>query len=159
MFLPQGSGAIDVCYSLMSTAADGSRYVTTTSTCPSAASTRGLVVDRRPCCRSLPACSRFTGAISSVVPGSCLLGRSDGRPERVAAGAGRVNTELGFLNPPGARETWQRSPTRPLPGLEGDWMLNYLAVGPLRLSGSGQLAAAAADVGCRDRRRIVLGRP
>ena len=54
-FIPQNSGAIDVCYSLMTMVADESRYVTDNLYIPFGGFyPEDWFVDRRPCCRSLP---------------------------------------------------------------------------------------------------------
>jgi hypothetical protein len=106
-FLPQGRGAITVCYSLMSVLADERRIVTDNLHVPFGGFyPEQWLVERHPCCRSL----------------SRLLQR---HRRRVAAAGGppvalavepvadlnasqreldRINTELGFLHPQGQRE-------------------------------------------------------
>jgi hypothetical protein len=106
-FLPQNTGAIDVCYSLMSMGADGSRYVTDNLYIPFGGFyPANWFVDRRPCCRSLPrllalhrkrlAAMKVDLEAFSVEP---VLDMNDAQRE-----LDHVNTELGFLNPIGARE-------------------------------------------------------
>jgi hypothetical protein len=129
-FLPQNNGAIDVCYSLMSLGADGSRYVTDNLYIPFGGFyPADWYVDRRPCCRSLPRLlSLHRKRIASMAGGLTAFS-----VEPVAdlnesqRELDRVNTELGFLNPQGAREengkithegryrVWKEI-----------WMLNYL---------------------------------
>src|ERR1035438_458829 len=129
-FLPQNSGAIDVCYSLMSMGADGSRSVTDNLYIPFGGFyPENWYVDRRPCCRSLPRlltlhrrriASMGGGPAPFAVESMVDLNESQRELDR-------VNTELGFLNPQGAREENGKI-TR-----EGRyrvwkeiWMLNYL---------------------------------
>jgi hypothetical protein len=129
-FLPQNNGAIDVCYSLMSLGADGSRYVTDNLYIPFGGFyPADWYVDRRPCCRSLPRllllhrkriASMAGGLTAFSVEPVADLNESQRELDR-------VNTELGFLNPQGAREengkithegryrVWKEI-----------WMLNYL---------------------------------
>lgn len=129
-FLPQNNGAIDVCYSLMSQGADGSRYVTDNLYIPFGGFyPADWYVDRRPCCRSLPRllllhrkriASMAGGLTAFSVEPVADLNESQRELDR-------VNTELGFLNPQGAREengkithegryrVWKEI-----------WMLNYL---------------------------------
>src|ERR1035438_137387 len=106
-FIPQNNGAIDVCYSLTSTTLDGSRYVTDNLYIPFGGFyPENWFVDRRPCCRSLPRLlelhrkrisSMSRGLVAfSVEPMADL---NDAQREM-----DHVNTELGFLNPQGARE-------------------------------------------------------
>jgi hypothetical protein len=129
-FLPQGNGAIDVCYSLMSMAADGSRYVTDNLYIPFGGFyPEEWFVDRRPCWRKLPrllslhrrriARSGRTMAPFAVEP---LADLNEAQRE-----LDQVNTQLGFLNPQGAREDHGKI------SYEGRyrvwkeiWMLNYL---------------------------------
>jgi hypothetical protein len=106
-FLPQNNGAIDVCYSLTSTTVDGSRYVTDNLYIPFGGFyPENWFVDRRPCCRSLPKllalhrariASMGRGLVPLVVDPMADLNDSQSELDR-------VNTELGFLNPRGARE-------------------------------------------------------
>jgi hypothetical protein len=129
-FLPQNNGAIDVCYSLMSIALDGSRYVTDNLYIPFGGFyPENWFVDRRPCCRSLPRLlARHRRRVASMGGGLTpfaaepLVDLNDAQRE-----LDHVNTELGFLNPQGAREengkityegryrVWKEI-----------WMLNYL---------------------------------
>jgi hypothetical protein len=106
-FLPQNNGAIDVCYSLSSTAVDGSRYVTDNLYIPFGGFyPENWFVDRRPCCRSLPrllalhrarVASMGRGLVPFTVDPMADLNETQSELDR-------VNTELGFLNPRGARE-------------------------------------------------------
>jgi hypothetical protein len=106
-FLPQNNGTIDVCYSLMSMGADGSRYVTDNLYIPFGGFyPANWYVDRRPCSRSLPrllALHRKRLAELKVVrePFAVepMVDMNDAQRE-----LDQVNTELGFLNPHGARE-------------------------------------------------------
>jgi hypothetical protein len=106
-FLPQGNGAIDVCYSLMSTAADGSIYVTDNLYIPFGGFyPEEWFVDRRPCCRSLSRLltihrKRIAAMGRPLAPFSVepLADLNNAQRE-----LDQVNTELGFLNPQGARE-------------------------------------------------------
>jgi hypothetical protein len=106
-FLPQNNGAIDVCYSLMSMGADGSRYVTDNMYIPFGGFyPENWFVDRRPCCRSLPRLlaihrRRVAAMGGGLVPFAVepMADMNDAQRE-----LDQVNTELGFLNPLGARE-------------------------------------------------------
>ena len=106
-FLPQNSGAIDVCYSLTSMATDGSRYVTDNLYIPFGGFyPENWFVDRRPCCRSLPRLVSLhrrrvasAGRVLEPFTVEPLADLNDSQRE-----LDRVNTELGFLNPHGARE-------------------------------------------------------
>ena len=129
-FLPQSNGAIDVCYSLTSTAADGSRYVTDNLYIPFGGFyPSDWYVDRRPCCRSLPRLLALhrkriasMGHELAAFAAEPMVDLNDAQRE-----LDKVNTELGFLNPQGAREengkithegryrVWKEI-----------WMLNYL---------------------------------
>lgn len=129
-FLPQGNGAIDVCYSLTSVAADGARYVTDNLYIPFGGFyPEDWFVDRRPCCRSLGRLlalhrrriseSGLTLAPFSVEP---LADLNEAQRE-----LDRVNTELGFLNPQGAREDHGKiSHEGRYRVWKEIWMLNYL---------------------------------
>jgi hypothetical protein len=106
-FLPQNNGAIDVCYALTSTTIDGSRYVTDNLYIPFGGFyPENWFVDRRPCCRSLPRLlalhrARIASMGRGLVPLTVdpMADLNDTQSE-----LDRVNTELGFLNPRGARE-------------------------------------------------------
>jgi hypothetical protein len=106
-FLPQNNGAIDVCYALSSTTIDGSRYVTDNLYIPFGGFyPENWFVDRRPCCRSLPRLlalhrARIASMGRGLVPLTVdpMADLNDTQSE-----LDRVNTELGFLNPRGARE-------------------------------------------------------
>ncbi len=106
-FLPQNNGAIDVCYSLMSMGADGSRYVTDNLYIPFGGFyPENWFVDRRPCCRSLPRLlaihrRRVAAMGGGLVPFAVepMADMNDAQRE-----LDQVNTKLGFLNPLGARE-------------------------------------------------------
>lgn len=106
-FLPQNSGAIDVCYALMSVAADGSRYVTDNLYIPFGGFyPEHWFVDRRPCCRSLPRLllihrKRISSMEGGLTPFAVepLVDLNEAQGE-----LDQVNTELGFLNPRDSRE-------------------------------------------------------
>ena len=130
MFLPQSNGAIDVCYSLMSTAADESRYMTDNLYMPFGGFyPENWFVDRRPCCRSLPRLlalhrARIARMGPTLVPFAAdpMADLNDAQRE-----LDRVNTELGFLNPPGAREDHGKiSHEGRYRVWKEIWMLNYL---------------------------------
>jgi len=129
-FLPQSNGAIDVCYSLMSIATDGARYVTDNLYIPFGGFyPEEWFVDRRPCCRSLAKLlARHRRRVSAM-----------GRPlapftmepladlNNAQRELDRVNTELGFLNPQGAREDHGKiSHEGRYRVWKEIWMLNYL---------------------------------
>jgi hypothetical protein len=130
-FLPQNNGAIDVCYSLMSMTLDGSRYVTDNLYIPFGGFyPEDWFVDRRPCCRSLPRLlSLHRRRIASMGGGPSFRSRSsrwldlnDAQRE-----LDRVNTELGFLNPQGAREDHGKISNEGRYRVWKEiWMLNYL---------------------------------
>lgn len=130
MFLPQSNGAIDVCYSLMSTAADGSRLVTDNLYMPFGGFyPENWFVDRRPCCRSLPGLlaihrRRIAAHAAELVPFAVdpMADLNEAQRE-----LDRVNTELGFLNPPGTREDHGKISSEGRYRLWKEiWMLNYL---------------------------------
>ena len=106
-FLPQNNGAIDVCYSLTSLTHDGARYVTDNLYIPFGGFyPEDWFVDRRPCTRSLPRLlalhrRRIASVGRALVPfmAEPIAELNDAQRE-----LDRVNTELGFLNPQGARE-------------------------------------------------------
>jgi hypothetical protein len=106
-FLPQNNGTIDVCYSLMSMGSDESRYVTDNLYIPFGGFyPANWYVDRRPCCRSLPRLlalhrKRLAEMKAAVEPFTVepMVDLNDAQRE-----LDQVNTELGFLNPHGARE-------------------------------------------------------
>jgi hypothetical protein len=129
-FIPQNNGAIDVCYSLTSTTLDGSRYVTDNLYIPFGGFyPENWFVDRRPCCRSLPRllalhrrriASMGRGLVAFVVEPMADLNDSQRELDR-------VNTELGFLNPRGAREDHGKISNEGRYRVWKEiWMLNYL---------------------------------
>jgi len=129
-FLPQANGAVDVCYSLMSVAADGSRYVTDNLYIPFGGFyPENWFVDRRPCCRSLARLlsrhrRRIAAAGIVIEPFAVepMADLNDAQRE-----LDRVNTELGFLNPQGAREDQGKiSHEGRYRVWKEIWMLNYL---------------------------------
>jgi hypothetical protein len=129
-FLPQNNGAIDVCYSLTSTALDGSRYVTDNLYIPFGGFyPESWFVDRRPCCRSLPRLlalhrARISQMGRALVPFQVepMVDLNDTQRE-----LDRVNTELGFLNPQGAREDHGKISNEGRYRVWKEiWMLNYL---------------------------------
>jgi hypothetical protein len=106
-FLPQGSGAITVCYTVTSVAADGSRIVTDNLYIPFAGFyPETWYVERKPCCRSLPKLlrrhrARIAAANTVVVPFVVdpALDLNEAQRELDS-----LNTQLGFLYPKGERE-------------------------------------------------------
>jgi hypothetical protein len=129
-FLPQGSGSIDVCYSLMSVASDGARYVTDNLYIPFGGFyPEDWFVDRRPCCRSLARLlarhrRRVAAMGRPLVPFAVepLADLNNAQWE-----LDRVNTELGFLNPQGEREDHGKiSHEGRYRVWKEIWMLNYL---------------------------------
>jgi hypothetical protein len=129
-FLPQNNGAIDVCYSLTSTTIDGSRYVTDNLYIPFGGFyPENWFVDRRPCCRSLPRLlelhrARIASMGRGLVPFAVepMADLNDTQSE-----LDRVNTELGFLNPRGAREDHGKISNEGRYRVWKEiWMLNYL---------------------------------
>ena len=129
-FIPQNNGAIDVCYSLSSTTLDGSRYVTDNLYIPFGGFyPENWFVDRRPCCRALPGLlSLHRKRIASMGRGLVafavepLADLNDTQSE-----LDRVNTELGFLNPRGAREDHGKISNEGRYRVWKEiWMLNYL---------------------------------
>jgi hypothetical protein len=129
-FLPQNNGAIDVCYSLMSSTLDGSRYVTDNLYIPFGGFyPEEWFVDRRPCCRSLPRLlslhrRRIASMGRALVPFAVepMADLNDAQRE-----LDRVNTELGFLNPQGAREDHGKISNEGRYRVWKEiWMLNYL---------------------------------
>lgn len=129
-FLPHANGAIDVCYSLMSMAADGARYVTDNLYLPFGGFyPEDWFVDRRPCCRSLPRLlslhrRRIAAMGRELAPFSVEPMADLNETQRELD---RVNTELGFLNPPGAREDHGKISNEGRYRVWKEiWMLNYL---------------------------------
>ena len=129
-FLPQNNGAIDVCYALTSTTLDGSRYVTDNLYIPFGGFyPENWFVDRRPCCRSLPRLlalhrARIASMGRGLVPLTVdpMADLNDTQSE-----LDRVNTELGFLNPRGAREDHGKISNEGRYRVWKEiWMLNYL---------------------------------
>jgi hypothetical protein len=106
-FLPQGSGAITVCYSLTSLTLDGRRYVTDNLYIPFAGFyPESWLVERRPLCRSLPRLlklhrARIAASGQSVVPFASEPAADLNEAQRELD---RLNVELGFLYPHGQRE-------------------------------------------------------
>ena len=129
-FIPQNSGAIDVCYSLMTMVADESRYVTDNLYIPFGGFyPEDWFVDRRPCCRSLPRLLSLhrkrmasVGRELTAFSTEPMADLNDAQRE-----LDRVNTELGFLNPQGAREDHGKiSHEGRYRVWKEIWMLNYL---------------------------------
>jgi hypothetical protein len=129
-FLPQNNGAIDVCYSLMSLGADGSRYVTDNMYIPFGGFyPENWFVDRRPCCRALARLlaihrRRLAALAGGLVPFAVepMADMNDAQRE-----LDQVNTKLGFLNPLGAREEKGKiSHEGRYRVWKEIWMLNYL---------------------------------
>jgi hypothetical protein len=129
-FLPQNNGAIDVCYSLTSTTLDGSRYVTDNLYIPFGGFyPENWFVDRRPCCRSLARLlalhrRRVAAMGRGLVPLTTepMADLNDAQRE-----LDQVNTELGFLNPRGAREDHGKISSEGRYRVWKEiWTLNYL---------------------------------
>jgi hypothetical protein len=129
-FLPQNNGAIDVCYSLTSTTLDGSRYVTDNLYIPFGGFyPENWFVDRRPCCRSLARLlalhrRRVAAMGRGLVPLTTepMADLNDSQRE-----LDQVNTELGFLNPRGAREDHGKISSEGRYRVWKEiWTLNYL---------------------------------
>jgi hypothetical protein len=129
-FLPQNNGAIDVCYSLTSVTADGARYVTDNLYIPFGGFyPENWFVDRRPCCRSLPRLlvrhrRRVAGMGRALAPliTEPMADLNDSQRE-----LDQVNTELGFLNPRGAREDHGKISSEGRYRVWKEiWTLNYL---------------------------------
>ena len=129
-FLPQNNGAIDVCYSLTSTASDGARYVTDNLYIPFGGFyPETWYVDRRPCCRSLARLlalhrRRIAGMGVSLVPLTVdpMADLNDTQRE-----LDRINTELGFLNPRPVREDHGKITSEGRYRVWKEiWTLNYL---------------------------------
>jgi hypothetical protein len=129
-FLPQNNGAIDVCYALTSTTLDGSRYVTDNLYIPFGGFyPENWFVDRRPCCRSLARLlalhrRRVAAMGRGLVPLTTepMADLNDSQRE-----LDQVNTELGFLNPRGAREDHGKISSEGRYRVWKEiWTLNYL---------------------------------
>jgi hypothetical protein len=129
-FIPQNTGAIDVCYSLTTMTADGCRYMTDNLYIPFGGFyPEAWFVDRRPCCRSLPKLlsihrKRIAAMGRELAPFAVepLADLNDAQRE-----LDRVNTELGFLNPHAAREDHGKiSQEGRYRVWKEIWMLNYL---------------------------------
>jgi len=129
-FLPQGNGAIGLCYTLTSLTADGARYVTDNLIVPFAGFyPENWFVERRPWNRSLPRLlarhqARLTKAKGTTVtfPNEPLtdLNTSQGELDR-------LNTELGFLHPHPEREDFGKITHEGRYRVWKEiWMLNYL---------------------------------
>jgi hypothetical protein len=129
-FLPQGNGAIDVCYSLTTLAADGTRYVTDNLYIPFGGFyPEEWFVDRRPCCRSLFSLLALHRKRLSAMgrPTTPFVEEPLADLNQTQKELDRVNTELGFLNPHGAREDHGKiSHEGRYRVWKEIWMLNYL---------------------------------
>ena len=129
-FLPQNNGAIDVCYSLMSMAADGSRYVTDNLYIPFGGFyPEDWFVDRRPVCRSLPRLlelhRRRVAAVSHNLTPFTVEPLTD--LNNAQRDLDRINTEMGFLNPQAVREDHGKISNEGRYRVWKEiWMLNYL---------------------------------
>jgi hypothetical protein len=129
-FLPQPNGAIGLCYTLTSLAADGARYVTDNLTIPFAGFyPENWFVERRPWCRSLPRLlvrhrARLAAAGATPVPFTV-----EPLPDLNSAQSelDRLNTELGFLHPHPEREDFGKITHEGRYRVWKEiWMLNYL---------------------------------
>ncbi len=129
-FLPQANGAIAVCYSLSSVAADGLRIVTDNFYIPFAGFfPENWLVERRPWSRSLPRLltrhrARLAALQVRTVPFSAEpldeLNTSQHELDR-------LNTELGFLHPHHARDDHGKITQEGRYRVWKEiWMLNYL---------------------------------
>ncbi len=107
LFLPQPGGALSVCYSVATQTASGRRFVTDNLCVPFGGFyPENWLVERRPWRRALPwllAChrARLAAAGETVVPWADDPLTDLNAQQRELE---RVNTELGFLFPPGQRE-------------------------------------------------------
>lgn len=128
-FLPQGNGAISVCYTLMSVTEDGSRYVTDNLYMPFAGFyPENWFVERRPRSRSLPSLlgrhrHRLTKAGGRIVPFAL---EPLGDLNAASSELDRLNTELGFLYPHAERDDFGKITHEGRYRVWKEyWMLNY----------------------------------
>jgi hypothetical protein len=129
-FLPQGSGAISVCFAVSSVTADGSRYLTDNMFIPFAGFyPEDWFVERAPWRRSLPRLvkrhrARLSGGVAALVP-FATDPLSD--LNSVQHELDQLNTKLGFLHPQGEREDLGKFTTEGRYRVWKEiWMLNYL---------------------------------
>lgn len=129
-FLPQPSGVIAVCYTLVSVAPDGSRYVTDNHNIPFAGFyPENWYVERRPWSRSLPRLlarhrARLAKAGVQPVPFPVEpLADMNATQQELE----RLNTELGFLHPHAQRDDHGKISAEGRYRVWKEiWMLNYL---------------------------------
>jgi hypothetical protein len=127
-FLPQGSGMVAVCYTLVSVTADGSRYVTDNFYIPFAGFyPENWFVARQPWCRTLSRLlkrHRQRLAHETVVPFAADPA-SDLNTQQHELD--HLNTRLGFLNPQAEREEFGKITQAGRYRVWKEiWMLNYL---------------------------------
>ncbi|HVU22978.1 MAG TPA: hypothetical protein VHE13_02565 [Opitutus sp.] len=129
-FIPQATGAVTVCYSLMTFTADGSRYITDNLYVPFAGFyPEQWFVERAPWRRSLPRLLRRhrtrlakAGVLMVAPPTDPLTDLNASQQE-----LDRVNTELGFLHFPPERENRGKITHEGRYRVWKEiWMLNYL---------------------------------
>ena len=129
-FIPQGSGAISVCYTVSSITADDGRYLTDNLYIPFAGFyPENWLVERLPWLRSLPRLvrrhrDRLDQAAGVVVPFA-----NDPLTDlnAVQQELDQLNTELGFLHPRSEREDLGKFTTAGRYRVWKEiWMLNYL---------------------------------
>jgi hypothetical protein len=129
-FLPQGSGAISVCYAVSSITSDGGRYLTDNLYIPFAGFyPENWFVERAPWRRSLPRLiqrhrSRLERVGAAVVPFE-----TDPLADQnaVQSELDQLNTELGFLHPRSEREDLGKFTAEGRYRVWKEiWMLNYL---------------------------------
>jgi len=129
-FLPQGNGAIGLCFTLTTLTTDGARYVTDNLTVPFAGFyPENWFVERRPWSRSLPRLlarhrARLAAAKAIAVPFAneplADLNVTQGELDR-------LNTELGFLHPHPERDDFGKITHEGRYRVWKEiWMLNYL---------------------------------
>jgi len=129
-FLPQGNGAIGLCFTLTTLTTNSARYVTDNLTVPFAGFyPENWFVERRPWSRSLPRLlarhrARLTAAKAIAVPFAneplADLNATQGELDR-------LNTELGFLHPHPEREDFGKITHEGRYRVWKEiWMLNYL---------------------------------
>jgi hypothetical protein len=129
-FIPQGSGAITVCYAVSSTTSDGGRYMTDNLYIPFAGFyPEDWFVERAPWLRSLPRLIERHRARLGPVAAAIAPFATDPLTDlnAVQHELDQLNTELGFLHPRGEREDLGKFTTEGRYRVWKEiWMLNYL---------------------------------
>jgi hypothetical protein len=127
-FLPQGSGLVAVCYTLISVTADGSRYVTDNFYIPFAGFyPENWFVERLPCRRSLARLLKrhHQRLVHETVVPFATDPASDLNTQQHELD--QLNTQLGFLNPHAEREEFGKITQAGRYRVWKEiWMLNYL---------------------------------